>query len=68
MNAFLKPFQKAGHTIAHFDPAVCGHIGSVGQTNVILRELCFIYFFSAPSSSLSVVSVVLDKAFHLFNP
>lgn len=37
--------KKAGHTIAHSDPAVCGHIGGVGRTNVILREFCFFFFF-----------------------
>lgn len=37
--------KKAGHTIAHSDPAVCGQIGGVGQTNVILREFCFFFFF-----------------------
>ncbi len=45
MNAFLKPFQKAGHTMAHFDAAVCGHIGCVGQTNVVQREFCFFSSF-----------------------
>lgn len=45
INAFLKPFQKAGHTIAHFDGAVCGHIGCVGQTNVVQRDFCFFSSF-----------------------
>lgn len=41
INVFLKSFQKDGHTMAHFDAAVCGHISCVSQTNVVRRECCF---------------------------
>lgn len=45
---FKSLFKKAGHTIAHSDGAVCGHVGCVGQTNVVGRKRG-VLFFSPPS-------------------
>lgn len=69
INAFLKPFQKSRtHNNSFWPSGLWAHRRCRPDKCDPERVLFFFFFFSPPSSSLSVVSVVSDKAFHLFNP